>query len=256
VALCVCTVAPVVRADDVPCDVTPTSIVIGGYSYDFSTCDSPGAHCHPAPCGQDGRCQRASFYNNPASDCFCAQTAYLDDFINTVGYAESAVVGQGEYPWTMLLDMCPNGSLPHHELVPFFNDGVELDHVLAPMTGSMSIEWSAPTSGTLLDFDLSFDSYDFFGQATGTNTWTMAAPGSIEVWLDIFEEKVYPVEPVPLVVENDLGTFPGWLDFSFTTAYTTSEITLLKIRGAQEAPDHTGAAVHGLNWTTIKALYR
>ena len=253
--LCVVGLAATGHAQvEVECDTTLVWREVGGYYYYFSSCNQPGAYCYPAPCGLDGRCQHASYWDNFRTECFCAQTAWFDQYwLNKVAYIHSNLQSVSN---TMRLDLCPQPEEAWQELMIFYDTyEEEIGHVGTAMQGALEILWTSQTAGTIQSFSLEHDGYDYFGEETGTNTWSLVNPNE-PVSFDIFDETVTSDGPMEMTVTNDLGTFNGWLNIEFTTMYSLEEVTLLRVRASSEAPEPATGLRQEMHWATIKALYR
>jgi len=140
-----------------------------------------------------------------------------------------------------------------------YGDGTVIDSLAtAGASGQLMIQWDVvppPLTGQVIDFNLSFPSYDLFGTPTGQNTWTLAPGPPAGVLFDLHHDANYIMSATALDIVSTNDIFPprpAWLSFALREPERGQWTALLT-----EIEEITGASpVENESWGTIKGLYR
>jgi hypothetical protein len=239
------------------CAHTHYVVMIGGYSYEFSSCDNPGTECFYAPCGEVGRCQTNSYWNHVSSDCDCQQVQYMGGaYLNTsglhLGTVPSSSIAVGSVSTVQFI---PESQ--YNELLVMRNDEEELARVFSIASGSLEIRWLSEDPehiyGVLSFFDLVFPSYDFDGQPTGENHWYFTGP-DWEVEFDREEGRITLGQSLPLSQSNSIWTEMGWMDMVLDANHADEGAMLINLHATLGDPQPV--PVEPESWSALKSHYR
>jgi hypothetical protein len=140
-----------------------------------------------------------------------------------------------------------------------YEDGTVIDSASpAGATGQIMIQWDnvpPPLTGHVVDFMLSFPSFDLFGTPTGPNTWVLEPGPPVNVLLDFHDDANYimSMDPLQIVSANDLfAPRLAWVEFAIREGERGPWTCWLT-----ENEEIAGVTpVETESWGTIKGIYR
>jgi hypothetical protein len=194
-------------------------------------------------------------------DCKCVKNnSGTESFITTAGWFMVDVDPPEILPGSTNVFTIQDTSSMDAMKFLFGDGGTVIDSLEGGAFGQMMIAFDTvapPITGTVLDFQLNFPSYDILGHPTGTNHWGLASGSPLEVVYD-FHHDAFVVESgdaLLLEVHNDLLP-PRFAWMALAIRDFAPGRSAFMVTEAEELPGLTEVEEKEWGWGTIKALYR
>ncbi len=223
------------------------------------TCDNPGQSC-TAPCGGAGTCKNVKGGGIiPWRDCKCIQDNTISgDFVTTAGWHMVEVDPPVIMPGGVNVFIFDAASAEDFMKFLYGDGGTVIDSLPGGAFGQMTIAFDnvpPPMPGIVLDFQLTFPSYDLFGNPTGVNNWQLDPGGPNTVVFDFQHDAFYvqDVDPLQLISGNDLfAPRTAWMSFAIQEPDRAPAECWI----TEAEPVVVTSPAEEQSWGTIKGIYR